>query len=152
MLALQALLRLKNIDAKSSEYTSRIVDFALKVPTSEMSGAIKNVVTEECSKLLNGASIAKLVSDLAAKARSDPSTPLPLRIEIARSLVSTKSEPIEKASSVIVDSGAEMRGFDIRSCRLALATLKDFGSEASAAVERWKVFVKEHYPLAKDFS
>ena len=152
LLALQALLRLKTIDAKSPEYISRTVDFALKVPTFEMSGAVKNVVTEECKNLLNGASVANLVKELAVEARSDPTTPLPLRIVIAKSLISTKSEPVDEASSVIVDAGTEMRGFDVQSCRSALTALKAFGSEASAAVEKWKAFVTERYPLAKDFS
>mmetsp|Transcript_22558 Transcript_22558/g.53550 ORF Transcript_22558/g.53550 Transcript_22558/m.53550 type:complete len:897 (+) Transcript_22558:208-2898(+) len=152
MLALQALLRLKTIDAKSPEYVSRTVDFALKVSNFVMSGAVKNVVTKECTNLLNGASVANLVKELAVEARSDPTTPLPLRIVIAKSLVSTKSEPVEKAASVIVDSGTEMRGFDVQSCRLALTALKDFGSEASTAVEKWKALVTERYPLAKYFS
>ena len=152
MLALQALLRLKHLDSTSAAFISRIVDFALKVPTFEMAGAVKNVVTEECSKLLNGKSVADLVSELAVKARSDPSTPLPLRVVIAKSLVSTKSEPVSKAASVIVDVGKEMRGFDIESCRIALAALNGFGSEAFTAVDKWKLFVNEQYPLVKNFS
>ena len=152
MLALQALLRLKSLDSTSAAYVSRIVDFALKVPTFDMKGAVKNVVTEECSKLLNGAPIGDLVKELALHTRSDPSTALPLRIVIAKSLVSTKSEPIDRAASVIVDVGRDMRGFDIQSCRLALATLQGFGSEASSAVEKWKAFVEQQYPLAKNLS
>lgn len=152
LLALQALLRLKNLDSNSAAYISRLVDFALKAPGFDMAGAVKNVVTEECSKLLNGASVANLVTELALQARADPSTPLPLRIVIAKSLVSTKSEPIDKAASVIVDVGTEMRGFDIQSCRLALTTLKGFGSEASSAIEKWKLFGNERYPLAKNLS
>lgn len=152
MLALQALLRLKNLDSTSATYVSRLVDFALKAPTFELTGAVKNVVTEECSKLLNGASVSTLVKDLAVKARSDPSTPLPLRIVIAESLVNTKSESVETAVSVIVDADTNMRGFDIQSCRLALTTLKGFGAEASSAVEKWKLFSKQQYPLAKNLS
>jgi hypothetical protein len=152
MLALQALLRLKSHDAGSADYVSRMIDFVVKIPTFDMAGAVKNVVTEECSKLLNGVSVANVVTELAQKARSDSSTPLPLRIVIAKSLVNTKSEPVDKAVSVIVDAGSDMRGFDIESCRLALTTLKDFGSEASLAVEKWKLLVNKQYPLAKNFS
>ena len=152
MLALQALLRLKTLDPDSAAYISRLVDFALKVASFDLSGPVKNVVNEECSKLLNGASVQNLVKDLAVRARSDSSTPLPLRIVIAKSLVITKSEPIDSATSVIVEAGTEMRGFDIQSCRLALDTLQGFGSEASSAVEKWKCFVKEQFPLAKNLS
>lgn len=152
MLSLQALLRLKSLDSSSAAYISRIVDFALKVPTFNMSGAVMNVVTEECHKLLNGASVANLVSELALKARSDSSIPLPLRIVIAKCLVCTKSEPVDIAVSVIVDAGTNMRGLDIQGCRLALATLKGFGSEAAKAVEKWKLFVEQQYPLAKNLS
>lgn len=152
MLALQALLRLKALDSENADCLSRLVDFALKVPTFDMKEAVKTVVTEECSKLLNGDTIAKLVTDLALKARSDPSTSLPLRIVIAKSLVSTKSEPIDKAVSVIVEAGKESRGFDIETCRLALTALRDFGSEASSAVEKWKAFVEQHFPQAKNLS
>ena len=151
LLALQALLRLKQLDSNSAACISRIVDFALKTPTFEMAGAVKNVVTEECSKLLNGKPVADLVTELAVQARSEPSTSLPLRVVIAESLVSTKSEPVAKAASVIIDGRKDMRGFDIESCRVALASLKSFGSEAFAAVEQWKLFVKEHYPLVKNF-
>ena len=117
-----------------------------------MKGAVKNVVTDECSKLLNGASIGDLVKELAKQARSDPSTPLPLRIVIANSLISTKSEAIDSAVSVIVDTGTEMQGCDIESCRQALTTLQGFGNEASSALEKWKTFVAKQFPLAKDLS
>ena len=152
MLALQALLRLKSLDSESADYVSRLVDFALKVPTFDIQGAVKNVVTEECSKLLSGKSIGDLVKELAKQARSDPSTSLPLRIVIANSLVSTKSEAIDTAVSVIVDTGAEMRGCDIESCRQALTTLQGFGKEASSALEKWKAFVAKQFPLAKNLS
>ena len=39
LLALQALMRMKNLDSYNAEYVSRLVDFALKVPEIEMAGA-----------------------------------------------------------------------------------------------------------------
>mmetsp|Transcript_45352 Transcript_45352/g.51200 ORF Transcript_45352/g.51200 Transcript_45352/m.51200 type:complete len:896 (+) Transcript_45352:72-2759(+) len=152
LLALQALFRLKHLDSNGAAYILRMVDFALKVLSFQLSGAVKNVVTVECSKLLSGKSIVDFVIDLAAQARSDPFTPLPLRVVIAESLVSTKSEPAVKAASVIIDGGLHMRGFNIDSCRVALASLKSFGSDSSTSVEQWIRFVQERYPLVKDFS
>mmetsp|Transcript_3682 Transcript_3682/g.10403 ORF Transcript_3682/g.10403 Transcript_3682/m.10403 type:complete len:895 (+) Transcript_3682:347-3031(+) len=151
LLALQALNRMKQLDSNGADYVSRLVDFALKVPGFKMEGAVKNVVTEECSKLLCGKSAADLVAELTVKARSDPSTALPLRTVIAQSLVRTKSEPVGKAVSLIVDGGNDMREFDIENCRSALSALKGLGTEASAATEQWISFVKEQYPLATVF-
>lgn len=149
LLALQALFRLRKLDSNSVEYISRIVDFALKVPSFEISGAAKNVATEECTKLLNGKSVAKLVMELAKQAQSDSSTPLPLRVVIAESLVRTKSALTSEAASIIVDGESHMRGLNIDSCRVALASLKGFGNKSS--IDKWIRFVKEQYPLVKDF-
>ena len=152
LLAIQALFKLRQLDSDSAAYISRTIDFALKVPTFEMSGTVKNVVTEECSKLLNGKPVTDLVMELAAKARSDPFTSLPTRVVVAESLVITKTEPVATSASLIVDGGMHMREFNIESCRKALAALKGFGSEASTFVEQWILFVKERYPLVKNFS
>jgi len=149
LLALQALVKMRKLDPNSAGYISRLVDFALKVPSFDISGAAKNVAVDECNKLLDGKPVAELVTELSAQARLDPSTPLDLRIVIAEGLVSTKAEPASKAASMIVDGGSQMRGLNIDSCRAALVSLECFGNESS--ITKWIRFVKERYPFVDDF-
>jgi N-alpha-acetyltransferase 15/16, NatA auxiliary subunit len=152
MLALQALIKMNQLDPCSPQYVTRIADFGSKLSTFELAGAAKTVVTEETSSLFNGKTVADYIASVAKGARADPKTSLPLRVAIAETLVTTKSEDPGSAAKLIVDGGLESRGVTVDACRAALATLKGFGVETSGFAEQWTSAVKNHFPLIKDFS
>lgn len=152
MMALQALFKMKRLDASSPQYVTRLVDFGLKSPSFELSGAAKTVVTEETAALFSGWSVFEYVTGLARDARADPLTSLPLRVAIAQALASTKSEPPESAAKLIVEGGMKSRGVTFEACRAALSALESFGKDASVLAVQWTSAVKDHFPLAKNFS
>jgi peptide alpha-N-acetyltransferase len=152
LLALQALLKMKKLDHRSPEYISRLVTFALKMPSFEISGAVKTVVSEETANLLDGKAVGDFVTDLGNQARGDPTTSLPLRIAIAESLIKAKLESGATAAKIVVDGGINGREVNIESCRAALSSLKGFGSDASSSTSQWVSLVKERFPLIKNFS
>lgn len=153
LLALQSLIKMRSLDPTSPQYVTRLADFgSSKLPTFQLEGATKTVVTDETAILFDGKSVAEYVAALAKEARADPKTSLQLRVAIAEILVNSKSEPIASAAKLIVEGGIESRGVTVEACRAALASLKGFGSEASGMVELWKTAVKSHFPLIKNFS
>jgi ribosomal protein S17E len=152
LLALQALIKMKSLEPNSAGYISRLVDFSVKLPSFQIEGAVGTVLTEESSKLLSGNTVAGYVTELACKARVDPTTPLPVRVAIAESLVVSKSESAATAAAIIVEGGIHSRGVCVESCRAALTALKGFGSEASESTKQWINVVKHRFHLAKEFS
>lgn len=152
LLAIQALIKMKNLDPNSDVYIVRLVDFAVKLENFVMVDAVNAVVTEESTKLLDGKPVSSFVTDLANKARVDPSTSLPVRVAIAQSLVLSKTETAASASSLIVEGGISSRGVTVESCRFALDTLKGFGTDASEPTTQWISLVNDRFPLVKEFN
>ncbi|KAG7359972.1 NMDA receptor-regulated protein 1 [Nitzschia inconspicua] len=151
MMALQALIKMKMLDPSSPEFVIRLADFGSKLPSFQLDGAAKTVVTEETSLLFNGKSVAEYITALAKEARTDPKTSLPLRVAIAETLVKTKSEPVSSAATLIVEGGIESRCVSVDACRAALMTLNGFGGEASGLADQWISAVRARFPLIKDF-
>lgn len=152
LLALQALIKMNRMDPLCADYIYRLVDFSVKLPSFALSGAVNTVVTEESSKLFGGKPVAAFVADLARTARNDPTTPLPVRVAIAQSLVETKTETIASAAAIIVDGGMDSRGVSIESCRAALKVLQGFGSDASESTKKWISVMKDRFHMAKEVS
>jgi NMDA receptor-regulated protein 1 len=154
LVALQALFKLQKLDTVSGccpSFLPRLVDFSLKLPSLDMAGVIKDIVTEQFTNLLNGKSVEDIVKETASQARADEKTPLSLRVAIAKALISANTEPVVSASSIVVDGGIKSRGVTVESCRQALEALKGFGKDASDATKQWKATVTTHFPMIKDF-
>jgi peptide alpha-N-acetyltransferase len=153
LLALQALFKMSFIDCEHSDYFSRLVDFALKMPSfGELSEAVRTVLSEEFSILLNQKSVTEYVAEAADQARQKETTALPVRVAIAQALVQTNPGSASAASKLIVDLGISSRGADAEACRVALDALKGFGAEAEESTKQWISVVKERFPLISDFS
>lgn len=150
LLALQALFKMRDLDSNNAGYFSRLVEFAMKVPDiGDLPEAVKNVITEEGSGLLNQKSVTEYVSEASDKASKDKTTGLPLRVEIAKTLIKYNSAAVEEASAIIVDGGIDSRGVNVQSCILALNALKAIGS---ASTQQWISDVLHRYPRIPNFS
>jgi hypothetical protein len=153
LLALQALLKMRSLDADHPEYFTRLVDFALKIPGFEkLPDAVGTVITEESSKLLNQKSVSEYVSEAADQARQNKITALPARVAIAQGLVKTNPASVGAAATIIIDGGMDSLGVNVESCRVALEALKGFGTESEASTKQWISVVKERFPLISEFS
>jgi hypothetical protein len=151
LLALQALFKMKSIAPNHSEYFSRLVDFAVKMPTfTGIPEAVKSVITQESATLLNQMSATEFVAEAADRARKDATTDLPTRVAIAQALAKTSPSSTDAAASIIVDGGVHTMGVSVETSRQALAALK--GLKAEAATKQWITAVKERFPLLSDLS
>lgn len=149
LLALQALLKMRDLDSDNAGFFSRLVDFGLKIADfGEMPEAVKNVITEETKKLLNEKSVTEYIADAADKATANKTTGLSLRVAIAEALTKTNPSSIDKATSIIVDGGIDSKDVNVNSCRVALKALKDFGS---ASTQQWISAVLSRFPKISNF-
>ena len=152
LLAMQALFKGRALDPKNGELFTRIVDFADKAsPEDDSHDAVKEIIKGELPNLYDGKELSQFVQDAAASAKSDASTNLALRIAIAKAIVKTKNGSTSDAANLIADQGIDGRGVSVETAKAALACLKEFGDEASAAKTKWIAAVKERFPLIKDF-
>eukprot|EP00980_Cylindrotheca_fusiformis_P005774 scaffold1203_cov117-Cylindrotheca_fusiformis.AAC.13 len=150
LLALQALFKMHSLAPTHAEFFSRLVDFALQFPSSEgQPDAVKLVITQESSNLLNRKSVADYISEAAEQAKSNRRTSLPLRTAIAEAMVKTNPSSVNAASALVVDGGIDGTDVSVESCRKALAVLKGF---RSASVEKWQSTVLGRFPRIEEFS
>lgn len=146
MMALQALFKAKTIDPDSSEVFSRIVDFASQMYTFDMVDAVKSVVTEEGPALWSRKPVADFLNDAAATIKQIRLTDLPMRSEVAKSLVLTKTGTVADAASLITNGGIDSRKVSISSCIYAYSVLKSFGDEAEESLKLWTTAVQQRFP------
>lgn len=152
LLAMQALFKGRALDPKNGELFTRIVDFADQArPEDDSHDAVKEIIKGELPKLYDGKELSQFVQDTAASAKSDALTNLTLRIAIAKAIVKTNCGSTSDATNLIVDQGIDGRGVSVETAKAALACLKEFGDEASAAKTNWIAAVKDRFPLIKDF-
>jgi peptide alpha-N-acetyltransferase len=150
LLALQALLKMRSIDSENAEFFSRLVDFASKMSEFEaVHDAVKRVVSEEVSKLLNQKSVTDYIADAAEQARKNKVTTLSLRIAIADALFKMNpASSVDSATAIIVDGGIDSRDVNVDTCRAALKMLKSFGS---GLTEQWISSVRSRFPRITEF-
>eukprot|EP00934_Nitzschia_sp_Nitz4_P003979 Nitzschia sp. Nitz4//scaffold19_size178191//168714//171518//NITZ4_002014-RA/size178191-augustus-gene-0.86-mRNA-1//1//CDS//3329540792//3969//frame0 len=151
LLALQALFKLRAMDALSGDFVSRVVDFASRMASFEASGAVKKVLDEEFPNLLNGkATVEEFLKAGAETVRSDASCVLAYRVAVAKGLVDCKLESASAAAALVTKGGLDGKGVSVDACRDALTTLKAVGDKA--ACEEWIALVKAKFPLVQGLS
>lgn len=151
LLALQALYKMRSLDSSNAEFVSRLIDFALKVPTlDDVSKPAKVVLNEEFPIFLNGVTVKEFVSEAAKNIRDGQTAGLPYRVAVAEGLVKTGLEPAGTAASMIVDAGLDIPGVSVASCAAALKSMKGFGSETATLVEKWISMVQTRFPMMKE--
>lgn len=153
LLALQALFKMRGLDAGNAGYFSRLVDFALKVPNLEgLSESAKLVLQEEFPTLLKGASVKDYVSDAAKIVERGDVVDLPFRVAVAECLVKTGLATAESAASMIVEGGLDTPGVSLESCSSALRAIQGLGQECKDSAEKWASMVKERFPLLTELT
>jgi NMDA receptor-regulated protein 1 len=146
LMALRALYKAKAIDPESSELFRRIVEFASAMNTFEMVDAVKSVVSDEAPALWNCKSLISFLDDASTKIKHNALIDLPMRAEVAKALVQTKTGSINDAALLITDGGINSRKVTITSCRFAYSILQSFGDEAEEAVNKWTITVQQRFP------
>lgn len=146
--ALQALCKMKALNPNSAGFASRLIDFALKVPTLEdVSDLAQKVLDEVFPQVLEKGSAKKFVVDAVANIRNGKVVDLPFRVAIAKGLVQTGVEGEQAAAELIVDGGLDTPGICVDSCIAALETIKKFGSVIKKdCAGKWISMVQERYP------
>ncbi|KAL3784716.1 hypothetical protein HJC23_007725 [Cyclotella cryptica] len=152
LMALQALCKIKHIDGNSHQLFARTVDFSLKLastatkghPTSEM------VISTEFSKLLNNQSLEGYIQSAFKTVKAVPMSSLPLRVEVAKAMVSAHIGTSDDALSLILDSELVGRGVTVNSCREALQFIESVGPDSAGLKEQWKMLVTAKFPFVKD--
>jgi hypothetical protein len=150
LLALQALFKMRSLDPTNAGFFFRLIDFVMKIPDAgELPNAVKSVLTEESTNLLNQKSVTEYISEAADRAMANKRTALPLRVAIAEAMIKTNPSSVDAATALVVDGGIDSTGVTVESCRDALKVLKGF---KSASVQQWITTVQSRFPKIKEFS
>eukprot|EP00566_Odontella_aurita_P002766 CAMPEP_0113530782 /NCGR_PEP_ID=MMETSP0015_2-20120614/3136_1 /TAXON_ID=2838 /ORGANISM="Odontella" /LENGTH=909 /DNA_ID=CAMNT_0000429553 /DNA_START=181 /DNA_END=2910 /DNA_ORIENTATION=+ /assembly_acc=CAM_ASM_000160 len=149
LMALQALFKARALEPENSEVFKRTVDFVQRpAPDVSSNATVKDVLKQESSNLLGEKSPTQFVMDAAARAKENMLTSLPMRIAVAKALISTKAGSVTEATSLIIDGGIDGRGVSVDSCCEALKCLCSFGEGATKGKEKWLELAKKRFPFA----
>jgi hypothetical protein len=149
---------MKSIDTNDHQLFSRIVDFSQKhfTETPEGGGRVavatvaKEVIASEFPTLLLDQPLSGFVAAAAGRigAGTAPPSGLPLRIAVAKAVLSTGSDGgSSQASALVLDSGLNVPGVSVETCQEALSLMATLGCQ-----ERMMELVMAKFPFAKDFS
>lgn len=151
LLALQALYKMRRLDASNAGYFSRLIDFAMKVPSLEgLSEAATLVLKEEFPNLLNGATAKEFVAEAAKRIKDGEVTSLPYRVAVAECLVKVGLETPGSAATMIVESGLNIPGVSVETCTDALRAIKNLGTDITPSADKWATMVQERFPALKE--
>jgi len=158
LLALQALFKMKAIDPDDHQLFSRIADFSHKKKndTSEyenhasVAAAAEQVIASEFPKLLDNQPLSCFVTSRVKRveAGTAPLCGLPMRIAVARVVLSEGSAGCDAtASALVLDSGLNVPGVSVETCRDALSLMAALGYQT-----RLMDLITAKFPFARDFS
>ncbi|KAL7529577.1 hypothetical protein ACHAWF_003034 [Thalassiosira exigua] len=155
LLALQALYKMRKANPSAHQLFSCIVDFSRKLssrPADDRGHASSEaVISGEFPPLMSGKSLEDFVKSTANDVRGDPLSSLPMRVAVAKALISTEVEPdVGKALSLILDSKLNVRCVTVETCREALQFVESLGAAGKGDGERLKALIAEKFPFAKD--
>jgi len=161
LMALQALFKMKAIDAKDHRLFTRIVDFSQKLSSSQTSGGdqgnviAEGVISSEFPNLMNGKSLKEFLTSTVEGVKADEMTDLPLRVAVARAMLvaGSGSNVALDASSLILDSKLNVRCVTVETCREALKFTESIGTtkEGGKVKELLMGLIMTKFPFAKDF-
>lgn len=110
----------------------------------------EKVISTEFPKLLNNLSLEEYIQSAFRTVKADPLSSLPLRIAVAKAMISADIGTSNDSLSLILDSKLAGRGVTINSCLEALQFIKSVGSDTAAREEQWKMLVTAKFPFVKD--
>jgi hypothetical protein len=150
----KALFKMRSIDQNAHQLFSRVVDFSQKLSsraTNDGNAASEQVISSEFPTLMNDKSLADFVQSAVNKAKADASSSLPLRIVIARAILSANVGSASDACSLIFDSKLNIRCVAVETCQEALEFMESLGNDGAEAKERMKMLIAKKFPFAKDY-
>ncbi|KAL7523101.1 hypothetical protein ACHAWF_000369 [Thalassiosira exigua] len=101
---------------------------------------------------MSGKSLDDFIKSTTDDVRGDPLSSLPMRVAVAKALISTKVEPdVGKALSLILGSKLNVRRcVTVETCREALRFVEFLGETGKGDGERLRALIAEKFPFAKD--
>jgi len=160
LLALQALYKMKAINPNDHELFSRIVDFSQKLSSrsldSQGHAASQTVIASEFPKLMNENSLADFVTLAVEEIKADALSSLPMRIAVARAMLSTNVGSSSDATSLILDCKLNVRCVSVETCREAMQFMDSLGTKEEGGGEnnnnkgRMMQLIMAKFPFAKD--
>lgn len=144
---------MKSIDSNDHRLFIRIVEFSqlMACRTSQSNAAAEQVLSSEFPKLLNCDSLADFVQNAVNDLKADSLSSLPMRIAVARAMLSTNLGSSTEASSLILNSELKGRGVTIETCREALAFMESLGTaEGDEYKNQMMKLIMAKFPFAKD--
>lgn len=151
----QALYKMKSIDGGDHRLFSRIINFSLKLTAANTkddspSAAASGLIAEEFPMLMNGKSLVDFVKLNVEKVKADSLTSLPMRVAVARAMLSTEPSQVEAAAELVLSCKLNARGVSVENCREALKFMESLG-ESNKYMEKMMTLIMVKFPFAKDF-
>lgn len=128
LLALQALLKLKQIDPGNGGLLLRTVDFVGRQPAQDdkVSAPALQILEESTLSLISpAASLEDFVRTEVSSVRGNPNTGLPVRIAVARLCRDQKIGSLAEAVDLMAKGWESFREFSVSTCRDALQFLQE---------------------------
>mmetsp|Transcript_2204 Transcript_2204/g.4222 ORF Transcript_2204/g.4222 Transcript_2204/m.4222 type:complete len:950 (-) Transcript_2204:232-3081(-) len=153
LMGLQALHRMIAIDSNHHDLFARIVDFSQKLDsrTTTCHAASEGVILSEFPKLLDGKVLSDFIKSTLDSVQADPLSSLPMRIVLAKALISSNIATQSECVSLILDSKLSGRFVTMTTCRDALEFMESMGKDAIFGKRELMTLIISKFPFAKDF-
>ena len=99
---------------------------------------------------MNDKSLADFVHLALNGVETDSLSSLPMRIAVAKAILSANVGSASDACSLILDSKLNIRSVTVETCREALKFMESLGKDGAEAKERMKMLIAKKFPFAKD--
>ena len=151
---------MKAISPNDHELFSRIVDFSQKLSSrsldSQGHAASQTVIASKFPKLMNDKSLTDFVTSSVEEVKVDALSSLPMRIAVARAILSTNVGSSLDATSLILDCKLNVRCVSVETCREALQFMEFLGTKEEGGGKnnnnkgRLMQLIMTKFPFAKD--
>ena len=146
---------MNSIDSNDSGLFSRIVEFSQRMTlrTSQGNAAAEHVLLSEFPKLMNNdTSLLGFVKMTMNTVKGDLLSSLPMRIAVARAVLSTHLGSSAEAASLILSSNLNVRGVTVETCREALMFMESLETDGNEPKHQMMKLITTKFPFAKDFA
>ncbi len=144
---------MKSIDSTHHDLFARIVDFSQKLEsrTTKCHAASEEVISSEFPKLLDDKSLPDFIKSTLDSVKSNPLSSLPMKIVLAKAMISSNMATKSDCVSLILDSKLNGRSVTMTTCRDALEFMDSLGKDAITGKGELIQLIMAKFPFAKDF-
>lgn len=143
---------MNSIDCNDHGLFSRIVEFSQRMTLRTVQGnaAAEHVRLSEFPKLMNNDTLVDFVKNTMNNVKSDLLSSLPMRIAVARAVLSTNLGSSAEAASLILSSNLNVRGVTVETCREALTFMESLETDGNESKNQMMKLITTKFPFSKD--